>query len=49
VQVVQIPCGGWRRPHSYYLGDIPDMQNCFAYVKVVSMNTSQRNFSINKP
>ncbi|KAG6619439.1 uncharacterized protein LOC122317079 isoform X2 [Carya illinoinensis] len=32
-KVVQIPCGGWRRPHSYYLGDVPEMQNCFAYVK----------------
>ncbi|RXI09591.1 hypothetical protein DVH24_036055 [Malus domestica] len=31
--VVQIPCGGWRRPHSYYLGDIPEIKNCFAYVK----------------
>lgn len=33
-QVAQISCGGWRRPHSFYLGDIPEMQNCFAYVKV---------------
>ncbi|XP_022757740.1 uncharacterized protein LOC111304949 isoform X3 [Durio zibethinus] len=32
-KVVQIPCGGWRRPHSYYLGDLPEMRNCFAYVK----------------
>ncbi|KAM2685571.1 hypothetical protein FF1_047268 [Malus domestica] len=32
-KVVQIPCGGWRRPHSYYLGDIPEIKNCFAYVK----------------
>ncbi|WRX08182.1 WD40 repeat - like 5 [Theobroma cacao] len=32
-KVVQIPCGGWRRPHSYYLGDVPEMRNCFAYVK----------------
>ncbi|XWS76708.1 hypothetical protein CRYUN_Cryun01aG0201000 [Craigia yunnanensis] len=32
-KVVQIPCGGWRRPHSYYLGDVPEMKNCFAYVK----------------
>lgn len=33
-QVFQIPCGGWRRPHSYYLGDVPEIKNCFAYVKV---------------
>ncbi|EEF47191.1 nucleotide binding protein, putative [Ricinus communis] len=32
-KVLQIPCGGWRRPHSYYLGDIPEMDTCFAYVK----------------
>ncbi|KAF3504368.1 hypothetical protein F2Q69_00039460 [Brassica cretica] len=32
-KVAQISCGGWRRPHSFYLGDIPEMQNCFAYVK----------------
>ncbi|KAE8671243.1 hypothetical protein F3Y22_tig00111983pilonHSYRG00056 [Hibiscus syriacus] len=32
-QVLQIPCGGWRRPHSYYLGDVPEIRNCFAYVK----------------
>lgn len=32
-KVLQIPCGGWRRPHSYYLGDVPETRNCFAYVK----------------
>ncbi|PON88763.1 Guanine nucleotide-binding protein, beta subunit [Trema orientale] len=32
-KVLQIPCGGWRRPHSYYIGDIPEIRNCFAYVK----------------
>ncbi|XP_027351575.1 uncharacterized protein LOC113862665 isoform X2 [Abrus precatorius] len=32
-KVVNVPCGGWRRPHSYYLGDIPEMKNCFAFVK----------------
>ncbi|KAJ8899021.1 hypothetical protein K2173_008844 [Erythroxylum novogranatense] len=32
-KVVQIPCGGWRRPHCYYLGDVPETKNCFAYVK----------------
>nr|XP_011467078.1 PREDICTED: uncharacterized protein LOC101298466 [Fragaria vesca subsp. vesca] len=32
-KVIQIPCGGWRRPHSYYLGDVPEIKNCFAYVK----------------
>lgn len=33
-QILQIPCGGWRRPHSYYVGDLPEANNCFAYVKV---------------
>ncbi|KAL5060748.1 hypothetical protein RYX36_032352 [Vicia faba] len=32
-KVVKIPCGGWRRPHSYFLGDVPEMKNCFAFVK----------------
>ncbi|KAI3918801.1 hypothetical protein MKX01_042121, partial [Papaver californicum] len=32
-KVTQIPCGGWHRPHSYYLGDVPESHNCFAYVK----------------
>ncbi|XP_038683982.1 uncharacterized protein LOC119984211 isoform X3 [Tripterygium wilfordii] len=37
-KVVQIPCGGWRRPHSCYLGDVPEMKNCFAYVKDETIN-----------
>ncbi|KAI4319911.1 hypothetical protein MLD38_033452 [Melastoma candidum] len=32
-KVVQVTCGGWRRPHSFYLGDVPERMNCFAYVK----------------
>jgi hypothetical protein len=32
-QVMKIPCGGWRRPHSYFLGDVPELKNCFAFVK----------------
>ncbi|KAK1366017.1 hypothetical protein POM88_041578 [Heracleum sosnowskyi] len=32
-KVVQIPCGGWRRPNSYFLGDVPELRGCFAYVK----------------
>ncbi|KAL2510452.1 Transducin family protein/WD-40 repeat family protein [Abeliophyllum distichum] len=32
-KVIQISCGGWRRPHSYYLGEVPEMKNCFAFVK----------------
>lgn len=33
-QVAEIPCGGWRRPHTYFLGDVPEIKNCFAFVKV---------------
>ncbi|CAK9145271.1 unnamed protein product [Ilex paraguariensis] len=33
VQALHISCGGWRRPHSYYLGDVPEIKNCFAFVK----------------
>ncbi|KAG6412590.1 hypothetical protein SASPL_125273 [Salvia splendens] len=32
-KVQQITCGGWRRLHSYYLGHLPEMMNCFAFVK----------------
>ncbi|XP_022934499.1 uncharacterized protein LOC111441655 isoform X2 [Cucurbita moschata] len=32
-KVLQIQCGGWRRPYSHYLGDIPELKKCFAYVK----------------
>ncbi|KAL1553047.1 hypothetical protein AAHA92_13772 [Salvia divinorum] len=32
-KVQQITCGGWRRPHSYYLGHLPEMMNCFTFVK----------------
>ncbi|CAA6653936.1 unnamed protein product [Spirodela intermedia] len=31
--VLQVPCGGWRRPYSYYLGHNPKTQNCFAFLK----------------
>ncbi|KAF5190872.1 Wd repeat-containing protein [Thalictrum thalictroides] len=37
-KVVQVSCGGWRRPHSYYLGDVPESQHCFAYVKDHGIN-----------
>ncbi|XP_022998382.1 WD repeat-containing protein 6 isoform X2 [Cucurbita maxima] len=32
-KVLQIQCGGWRRPYSHYLGYVPELKNCFAYVK----------------
>ncbi|XP_075524062.1 uncharacterized protein LOC142556499 isoform X1 [Primulina tabacum] len=32
-KVVQITCGGWRRPYSFFLGDVPEMKNCFSFVK----------------
>lgn len=32
-EILRVPCGGWRRPHSYFLGLIPEIQNCFAYLK----------------
>ncbi|EEC74377.1 hypothetical protein OsI_09702 [Oryza sativa Indica Group] len=32
-KLLQISCGGWRRPYSYYLGMVPEYQNCFAFVK----------------
>nr|CAB3502259.1 unnamed protein product [Digitaria exilis] len=32
-KMAQVSCGGWRRPYSYYLGPVPEYQNCFAFVK----------------
>ncbi|KAK1277498.1 hypothetical protein QJS04_geneDACA015818 [Acorus gramineus] len=32
-KIAQVPCGGWRRPYSYYLGELPEIQNSFAFVK----------------
>ncbi|CAL4937260.1 unnamed protein product [Urochloa decumbens] len=32
-KMAQVSCGGWRRPYSYYLGIVPEYQNCFAFVK----------------
>uniref|UniRef100_A0A803M7A0 Transducin/WD40 repeat-like superfamily protein n=1 Tax=Chenopodium quinoa TaxID=63459 RepID=A0A803M7A0_CHEQI len=32
-KVLQVKCGGWRRPHSYYLGQTPEICSGFAYVK----------------
>lgn len=44
-KVVQVPCGGWRRPHSYYLGDIAEMMNCFAFVKALATRLQEEEFS----
>ncbi|KAI0504458.1 hypothetical protein KFK09_015410 [Dendrobium nobile] len=32
-KMLEIPCGGWRRPYSYHLGAVPEYQFCFAFVK----------------
>ncbi|XP_077240486.1 transducin family protein / WD-40 repeat family protein isoform X2 [Tasmannia lanceolata] len=32
-KILLVPCGGWRRPHSYFLGNVPEIQSCFAYLK----------------
>uniref|UniRef100_A0A7N0UV80 WD repeat-containing protein 6 n=2 Tax=Kalanchoe fedtschenkoi TaxID=63787 RepID=A0A7N0UV80_KALFE len=32
-KIADVPCGGWRRPYSYFLGDVPELAHCFAYVK----------------
>lgn len=33
-QVLKVACGGWRRPHSFYIGNFPETNTCFAFVKV---------------
>ena len=37
VQLTRIACGGWRRPHSFVVGNVPEHQFCFAYLKVCPM------------
>ncbi|KAH9318915.1 hypothetical protein KI387_020684, partial [Taxus chinensis] len=32
-ELLRVSCGGWRRPHSYFIGVMPEIQNCFAYLK----------------
>ncbi|KAK9704720.1 hypothetical protein RND81_07G007200 [Saponaria officinalis] len=32
-KVLQVKCGGWRRPHSFHLGQTPEIDSSFAYVK----------------
>ncbi|CAN6470401.1 unnamed protein product [Victoria cruziana] len=32
-KILQVSCGGWRRPYSYFVGDTPESQNCLGYVK----------------
>eukprot|EP01018_Ginkgo_biloba_P008951 Gb_26563 [translate_table: standard] len=32
-ELLRVSCGGWRRPHSFFIGDVPEVQNCFAYLK----------------
>ncbi|KAL9253920.1 tRNA (34-2'-O)-methyltransferase regulator WDR6-like protein [Drosera capensis] len=31
--VLQVKCGGWRRPYSYFLGRVPETDCSFAFVK----------------
>ncbi|KAL4203038.1 hypothetical protein AMTRI_Chr02g224220 [Amborella trichopoda] len=33
LKILRLTCGGWRRPHSYILGNIPEIQNCFGFLK----------------
>ncbi|MCO5580983.1 hypothetical protein L7F22_034858 [Adiantum nelumboides] len=32
-EIARVPCGGWRRPHSYRIGVFPEVQYCFVFVK----------------
>ncbi|CAI9104863.1 OLC1v1003646C1 [Oldenlandia corymbosa var. corymbosa] len=32
-KVFKVACGGWRRPHSYYVGKFPEKNTCFAFIK----------------
>lgn len=33
-QLLRVTCGGWRRPFSYIVGEMPDFQHAFVFVKV---------------
>ncbi|KAL2631977.1 hypothetical protein R1flu_016663 [Riccia fluitans] len=32
-ELLRVTCGGWRRPFSYVLGSVPDIQHAFVFVK----------------
>ncbi|XP_024532474.1 WD repeat-containing protein 6 isoform X2 [Selaginella moellendorffii] len=32
-ELKRISCGGWKRPHSSFVGELPETQFCFAFVK----------------
>ncbi|KAH7404369.1 hypothetical protein KP509_15G022100 [Ceratopteris richardii] len=32
-EILRVACGGWRRPHAYLIGDFPEVQHCFVFVK----------------
>ncbi|ONK74042.1 uncharacterized protein A4U43_C03F2190 [Asparagus officinalis] len=40
-RVVQVSGGGWWHPNSYYLGNGPENQKCFAYLKWLSVKESE--------
>ncbi|XP_020590632.1 uncharacterized protein LOC110031650 isoform X2 [Phalaenopsis equestris] len=41
-KMLEIPCGGWRRPYSFHLGAVPEYQFCFAYVKDFNIHIHRR-------
>uniref|UniRef100_A0ACD5X133 Uncharacterized protein n=1 Tax=Avena sativa TaxID=4498 RepID=A0ACD5X133_AVESA len=41
-KMVQVSCGGWRRPYSYHLGAVPEYQNCFAFLKDHSIHVRRQ-------
>ncbi|XP_020255653.1 uncharacterized protein LOC109832665 isoform X2 [Asparagus officinalis] len=41
-RVVQVSGGGWWHPNSYYLGNGPENQKCFAYLKSVAISEGEQ-------
>ncbi|KAJ7565067.1 hypothetical protein O6H91_02G046200 [Diphasiastrum complanatum] len=42
IEVVRVPCGGWRRPHSYLIGEACEFQHCFIFTKDWTIHVHRR-------
>eukprot|EP00250_Pteridium_aquilinum_P022674 c2553_g1_i1 orf=96-4151(+) len=43
-EIARVSCGGWRRPHAYLIGDFPEVQHCFVFVKDGLIHVFQKWF-----
>ena len=46
LQIVRVPCGGWRRPHACYLHPTQPNHFCLAFLKVKTKRTKRRRSAL---